>query len=271
MPAHALLNIAVRAARNAGEIIVRSMNRLESLQITSKGRNDFVTEVDQAAEREIIAHIRKLYPRHSFLAEESGQTDGGDGGETVWIIDPLDGTTNFLHGFPVFAVSIACQIRGKLEHAVVYDPMRQEIFTASRGRGAHLDNHRIRVSKQRSLDGALVSTGFPYRANMQHMDAYIAMMRAVMEQTAGIRRPGSAALDLAYVAAGRVDAFWEIGLKAWDTAAGTLLIQEAGGRVGTLTGEPYTQNGNIIAGSPKAYEALVELIAPHVTERLRDS
>src|SRR5688572_28741540 len=159
MPAHALLNIAVRAARNAGEIIVRSMNRLESLQITSKGRNDFVTEVDQAAEREIIAHIRKLYPKHSFLAEESGQIDGGDGGETVWIIDPLDGTTNFLHGFPTFAVSIACQVRGTIEHAVVYDPMRQEIFSASRGRGAHLDNHRIRVSKQRGLDGALVSTG----------------------------------------------------------------------------------------------------------------
>jgi myo-inositol-1(or 4)-monophosphatase len=270
MAVHALLNIAVRAARNAGEIIVRSMNRLESLQITSKGRNDFVTEVDQAAEREIIGHIRKLYPRHSFLGEESGYTDGGDGGETTWIIDPLDGTTNFLHGFPQFSVSIACQIRGKLEHAVIYDPLRQEIFTASRGGGARLDNHRIRVSKQRGLDGALVATGFPYRSNVQHMDAYIAMMRAVMENTAGIRRPGSAALDLAYVAAGRVDAFWEIGLKPWDTAAGTLLIIEAGGHVGTLTGGPYTQNGNIIAGSPKAYEALVELLAPHVTERLRD-
>ena len=270
MPAHALLNIAVRAARSAGEIIVRSMNRLESLQITSKGRNDFVTEIDQAAEREIIGQIRKLYPKHSFLGEESGEIQGDDR-ETVWIIDPLDGTTNFLHGFPVFAVSIACQHRGKLEHAVVYDPMRQELFTASRGSGAHLDNHRMRVSKQRGLEGALVSTGFPFRANLQHIDAYIAMMRAVMEHTAGLRRPGSAALDLAYVAAGRVDAFWEIGLKPWDTAAGTLLIQEAGGRVGTLTGAPYAQNGNIIAGSPKTYEAMVELLAPHVTERLRDS
>jgi myo-inositol-1(or 4)-monophosphatase len=267
MPVHALLNIAVRAARNAGEIIVRSMNRLESLQITSKGRNDFVTEIDRAAEAEIIGHIRKHYPKHSFLAEESGEIQGSDR-ETVWIIDPLDGTTNFLHGFPVFSVSIACQHRGKLEHAVVYDPMRQEIFTASRGSGAHLDNHRIRVSKQRGLEGALVGTGFPYRSNMLHIDAYLAMMRAVMEQTSGIRRPGSAALDLAYVAAGRTDAFWEIGLKPWDTAAGTLLIQEAGGRVGTLAGAPYTQGGNIIAGSPKAYEALVELLAPHVTERL---
>jgi myo-inositol-1(or 4)-monophosphatase len=270
MAVHALLNIAVRAARNAGEIIVRSMNRLESLQITSKGRNDFVTDIDKMAEAEIIGLIRKHYPKHSFLAEESGEIQGGDS-ETVWIIDPLDGTTNFLHGFPVFSVSIACQQRGKLEHAVVYDPMRQEIFTASRGGGAHLDNHRIRVSKQRGLEGALVATGFPYRANMQHIDAYLAMMRTVMENTAGIRRPGSAALDLAYVAAGRVDAFWEIGLKPWDTAAGTLLIQEAGGRVGTLTGEPYAQNGNLIAGSPKAYEALVELLAPHLTERLRDS
>src|SRR4051794_14739078 len=269
MPVHALLNIAVRAARNAGEIIVRSMNRLESLQITSKGRNDFVTEIDKAAENEIIGLIRKHYPKHSFLAEESGETKGSDS-ETVWIIDPLDGTTNFLHGFPVFSVSIAVQHRGQLEHAVVYDPISQEIFSASRGSGAHLDNRRIRVSKQRGLDGALVSTGFPYRANMQHIDAYLAMMRAVMEQTADIRRPGSAALDLAYVAAGRTDAFWEIGLKPWDTAAGTLLIQEAGGRVGTLTGGPYTQGGNIIAGSPKAYDALVELLAPHVTERLRE-
>ena len=269
MPVHALLNIAVRAARNAGEIIVRSINRLESLQVTSKGRNDFVTEIDKAAEAEIIGHIRKHYPKHSFLAEESGEIQGSDS-ETVWIIDPLDGTTNFLHGFPVFSVSIACQHRGKLEHAVVYDPMRGEIFSASRGSGAHLDNHRIRVSKQRGLDGALVATGFPYRANMQHIDAYLGMMRAVMEQTAGIRRPGSAALDLAYVAAGRVDAFWEIGLKPWDTAAGTLLIQEAGGRVGTLTGGAYTQGGNVIAGSPKAYDALVELLAPHVTERLRE-
>jgi myo-inositol-1(or 4)-monophosphatase len=269
MPAHALLNIAIRAARNAGEIIVRSMNRLESLQITSKGRNDFVTEVDKAAEAEIIGHIRKHYPKHSFLAEESGETQGADT-DTVWIIDPLDGTTNFLHGFPVFSVSIACQHRGKLEHAVIYDPISQEIFSASRGSGAHLDNHRIRVSKQRGLEGALVGTGFPYRSNMLHIDAYLAMMRAVMEQTSGIRRPGSAALDLAYVAAGRTDAFWEIGLKPWDTAAGTLLIQEAGGRVGTLTGGTYTQGGNIIAGSPKAYDALVELLAPHVTERLRE-
>jgi myo-inositol-1(or 4)-monophosphatase len=264
---HALLNIAVRAARAAGEVIIRSLNRLESLTITSKGRNDFVSEVDHAAEAEIIKLIRKNYPHHAFLAEESGRTGDSD---TIWIIDPLDGTTNFLHGFPTFAVSIACQMKGKLEHGVVYDPISQEIFTASRGGGAHLDNRRIRVSKQRGLEGALIGTGFPYRANAKYLDSYLLMLRAVMENTAGVRRPGSAALDLAYVAAGRTDAFWEIGLAPWDTAAGTLLIQEAGGRIGTLTGGEYTQGGNVLAGSPKVYAALVELLNPHVPPELRE-
>ena len=261
-----LLNIAVRAARRAGEIIVRSLNRLESLTVASKGRNDFVSEVDRAAEREIIAIIRRHYPQHAFLAEESGASGTHD---TLWIIDPLDGTTNFLHGFPVFAVSVACQIRGRLEHAVVYDPMRQELFTASRGAGAHLDNHRMRVSKARDIEGALIATGFPYRANMRYLDAYLGMLKAVSERAAGVRRPGAASLDLAYVAAGRVDAFWEIGLSAWDTAAGTLLIQEAGGRSGTLTGAEYAQQGHIVAGTPKVYAALLELLAPHVPEELR--
>jgi len=266
MPEHALLNLAVRAARRAGEVIIRAIPRLEGLHVESKGRNDYVSEVDRSAEREIIATIQRLYPKHAFLAEESGQTGESD---TVWIVDPLDGTTNFLHGFPTFSVSIACQIKGKLEHAVVYDPMRQELFTASRGRGAHLDSHRIRVSKQRTLDGSLIATGFPYRANAEHIDAYIAMMKTVMLKTAGIRRPGSAALDLAYVAAGRVDAFWEIGLNPWDTAAGTLLIQEAGGRVGTLTGDDFTQGPDIVAGSPKVYVSLLAALAPHVSESLR--
>jgi myo-inositol-1(or 4)-monophosphatase len=261
-----LLNIAVRAARRAGEVIVRSLNRLESLTVASKGRNDFVTEVDRAAEQEIIATIRKLYPHHAFLAEESGRSGESD---TLWIVDPLDGTTNFLHGFPVFAVSIACQIKGRLEHAVVYDPMRGELFTASRGAGAHLDNRRIRVSKARTLEGALVATGLPYRENTRHLDAYLGMLRAVIQHVAGIRRPGAAALDLAYVAAGRVDAFWEIGLSPWDTAAGTLLIQEAGGRIGTLAGAEYTQEGHIVAGTPKVYAALLEVLAPHLPDELR--
>jgi myo-inositol-1(or 4)-monophosphatase len=265
-----LLNIAVRAARRAGEVIVRSLNRLEALTITSKGRNDFVSEVDHAAEQEIIGTIRRSYPNHAFLAEESGRTGpDAENNETVWIIDPLDGTTNFLHGFPTFAVSIACQQRGRLEHAVVYDPMRQELFTASRGGGAHLDNRRMRVSKQRGLEGALIATGFPYRANTRYIDAYLAMLKVAMQSTAGVRRPGAAALDMAYVAAGRVDAFWEIGLAPWDTAAGTLLIQEAGGHIGTLTGAEYRQEGHVIAGTPKVYTALLEAFAPHVPEELK--
>jgi myo-inositol-1(or 4)-monophosphatase len=248
-------------------VIVRGLTRIEGLEVSSKSHNDFVTEVDRAAEREIIATVRRAYPDHAFLAEESGRSGSG---ETVWIIDPLDGTTNFLHGFPVFAVSIACQQKGRLEHAVVYDPMRQELFTASRGAGAHLDNRRIRVSRQRSFDRALVATGFPFRANLKYIDAYLGMLKVVMEGTAGIRRPGAAALDLAYVAAGRVDAFWEIGLNPWDTAAGTLLIQEAGGRIGTLVGGEYRQAGNVVAGTPRVYAALLETLEPHVPEELRE-
>ena len=263
---HPLLNIAVRAARRAGEVIVRSLVRLESLEVTSKGRNDYVSEIDRAAEREIIDIIRKLYPEHAILAEESGRSGEND---TVWIIDPLDGTTNFLHGFPVFAVSIAVEQRGRLEIGVVYDPMRQEVFTAARGAGAHLENRRMRVSNKRSLEGALLATGFPYREDERYGDNYYAMLRTLAKLTAGIRRPGSAALDLAYVAAGRVDGFWELGLKPWDTAAGTLLIQEAGGRVGTLGGDEYQLGANIVAGAPKVYEAMLEALAPHVPEALR--
>ena len=263
-----LLNIAIRAARRAGDLIVRNIDRVPTLGVRSKSRNDFVTEIDQLAERDIIETIRRTHPDHGFLGEESGRS-GGD--EFLWIIDPLDGTTNFLHGFPTFAVSLACEYRGRLEHAVVYDPMRQELFTASRGDGAQLDGRRIRVSKQLELEGALVATGFPYRANARYIDEYLAMLKAVMQQTAGIRRPGAASLDLAYVAAGRVDGFWEIGLNAWDTAAGTLLITEAGGRIGTLAGGEYRQGGNVVAGTPKVYEALVECLRPHVPEELREA
>jgi len=264
---HPLLNIAVRAARRAGEVIVRSLTQLESLQVSSKGRNDYVSEVDRAAEREIIGIIHKHYPEHAILAEESGASGHDD---TVWIIDPLDGTTNFLHGFPVFAVSIAVQQRGRLEIGVIYDPMRQEIFSAVRGAGAHLENRRMRVSKQRGLEGALLATGFPFREGDTGAEHYFAMFRTLTALTAGIRRPGAAALDLAYVAAGRVDGFWELGLKPWDTAAGTLMIQEAGGRVGTLGGSPYQLGANIVAGAPKVYEALIATLAPHVPEALRD-
>ena len=262
-----LLNIAIRAARRAGDLIVRYVDRVPSLGVRAKSRNDFVTEVDEMAERDIVETIRRTHPDHGFLGEESGRS-GGD--EFVWIIDPLDGTTNFLHGFPVFAVSLAVEFRGRLEHAVVYDPLRQELFTASRGDGTQLDGRRVRVSKQATLEGALIGTGFPYRENKRWLDEYLAMLKVIMQGTAGVRRPGAASLDLAYVAAGRIDGFWEIGLSPWDTAAGTLLITEAGGLVGTLSGGTFRQGGNIIAGAPKVYEEMVKAFSPHVPEALRE-
>ncbi|HHJ14738.1 MAG TPA: inositol-1-monophosphatase [Gammaproteobacteria bacterium] len=265
---HPMLNIAVMAARNAGDIIVRHLNRVDRLTITSKERHDYVSEVDRQAENEIIAVIRKAYPDHGILAEESGQHDGKDDFE--WIIDPLDGTTNFLHSFPQFAVSIALRHKGRLEQAVVYDPMRQELYTATRGAGAFLDNRRIRVSGQRTLEGALLGTGFPYK-DMRHLDAYLGMFRDLIGEVAGIRRPGSAALDLAYVAAGRFDGFWEIGLNVWDIAAGVLLVREAGGLVGDLGGgHRYLESGNIVAASPKLFPAMLRKFQPHLDDALRD-
>lgn len=264
-----LLNIAIRAARRAGEIIVRGMNRLHRLDVRAKGQNDFVSEIDMRAEQEIMEVVRRHYPDHAVLAEESGHSGDTQQAEFVWIVDPLDGTTNFLHGFPQFAVSIGIQRRGRMEHGVVYDPLRQELFTASRGEGAQLDGKRIRVSAHVGLDRSLIGTGFPYSSNLHWLDAYMAMMKAVTQATAGIRRPGAAALDLAYVAAGRLDGFWELGLSPWDTAAGTLLITEAGGMVGTLTGAEYKQQGHIVAGTPKVYAPLIELLAPYVPENLR--
>jgi myo-inositol-1(or 4)-monophosphatase len=261
-----MLNIAVRAARNAGDIIVRHSSRIDELTITSKERNDFVSEVDRRAEDEIIAVIRKAYPDHGILAEESGRDSNSD--EFLWIIDPLDGTTNFLHGFPQFSVSIGLQHKGRLEQAVIYDPMRQELFTASRGSGAFLDNRRIRVSKQTSLSGALLGTGFPYK-DQEHLDAYLNMFKALIVDSAGIRRPGSAALDLAYVAAGRLDGFWEIGLKPWDMAAGILLVREAGGLVSDFTGgHDYLKSGNVVAAAPKLFPAMLREIRPHLTAEL---
>lgn len=264
-----MLNIAVRAARRAGEIIVRGLNRLHRLEVHAKGQNDFVSEIDMQAERDILETIHRSYPDHAILAEESGAHEGRRDSEFTWIIDPLDGTTNFLHGFPQFAVSIGIQRRDRIEHAVVYDPLRQELFTASRGEGAQLDGRRIRVSRHAGLERALIGTGFPYRSNLHWLDAYMEMLKSVTKATAGIRRPGAAALDLAYVAAGRLDAFWEIGLAPWDTAAGSLLITEAGGMVSTLSGAPYLHGGHILAGTPKVYAPLLELLAPHLPEDLR--
>ena len=260
---HGMVNIAIRAARRAGELMIRQLNQLETLQVTEKSRNEFVTQVDRAAEAAIIEVIRDHYPDHSILAEESGAS--GDS-EYQWIIDPLDGTTNYVHGFPVFSVSIAVAQRGELQHGVVYDPMRQEIFSASRGQGAQLDGRRIRVSKRQSLQQGLIGTGFPYRLNLQHIDRYLEMLKAVMLESVGVRRPGSAALDLCYVAAGRIDGFWELGLSKWDIAAGALIIREAGGRISDFRGsDAYIDSGNVVAGNPKVYAALSKLLAPFTT------
>ncbi len=261
---HAMLNIGVGAARRAGDLIVRQLKRLDTLTVDVKGRNEFVTQVDRAAEQVIIDHIRKHYPEHGFLGEESGAQGSSD---HQWIIDPLDGTTNFIHGFPVFAVSIGLAVKGRVEHGVVYDPMRQEIFAASRGQGALLDDRRIRVSRCSILERALIGTGFPYRSDSIATERYLAMLKAVIESTAGVRRPGAAALDLCYVAAGRLDGFWELGLKPWDVAAGSLIIREAGGRISDFQGgDGYLESGSIIAGNPKIYAALSKLLAPHARD-----
>ena len=256
---HGMVNIAVRAARRAGELMVRQLNRLETLTVAEKSRNEFVTTVDRAAEEAIIEVIKDHYPEHAILAEESGAS--GDH-EYQWIIDPLDGTTNYVHGFPVFSVSIGVARAGELEHGVVYDPLRQEIFTASRGQGAQLDGHKIRVSKRTTLQPALIATGLPYRANLKHLDRYLEMLRAVMLETAGIRRPGSAALDLCYVACGRLDGFWEWNLQPWDTAAGRLVVEEAGGLVSDADGSPHRLAGKaIVASNGGVHEALLALLA----------
>lgn len=264
---HPMLNIAVRAARQAGNLIARSAEHVDRLSITSKAPNDFVTDVDRLAEQEIIRVIHKAYPDHAILAEESGTQR--QGAEYQWIIDPLDGTTNFLHGFPQFAVSIALQYKGRTEQAVVYDPVSQELYTASRGSGAQLNGRRIRVSPRRSLEGALLGTGFPFR--QKHLlPAYLNTFTALLEEVADIRRAGSAALDLAYVAAGRLDGFWEFGLSSWDMAAGALLIQEAGGVVTDFAGgENYLETGNIVAGNIKLHPVILRKLRPHLPEGAR--
>ena len=262
-----MLNIGIRAARRAGDLIFRSMNRLDRLTIASKQHNEFVTEVDQQAEQEIIQTIQSSYPDHAFLGEESGASGTGD---HVWIIDPLDGTTNFIHGFPQFAVSLALKKEDRLEHAVVYDPLRQELFTATRGEGAQLDGKKIRVSARSKLAGSLMGTGFPYRSNEPQMDAYFDILKVVLKETAGVRRPGAAALDLAYVAAGRLDGFWEMNLQPWDIAGGALLVQEAGGIItGFLGKSDHMETGNVIAGNPKIHGHLVKLIRPHLGPEMK--
>ena len=262
-----MLNIAVKAARAAGNVILRNMDKIDRLDIEVKAQNDFVSQVDRQAEEKIIEAIRQAYPDHSILAEESGMDDQQS--DFQWIIDPLDGTTNYLHGFPQFSVSIALKVKNRLDVAVVFDPVKNELFTAARGDGAQLNDRRIRCTQHKGLAGTLIGTGFPFK-HPQHLETYLNTFRAVHPHAAGIRRAGSAALDLAYVAAGRLDGFWELGLNAWDMAAGVLLVREAGGIVTDFSGEgDYLNTGNVIAAAPKVYQSLFEQIRPHLTEDLK--
>ena len=256
-----MLNVAVKAARRAGNIINRASLNLERLQIDRKQHNDFVTEVDKAAEAAIIETLSEAYPLHGFLAEETGSHN--EGADNIWIIDPLDGTTNFIHGFPHYAISIALAVNGVTQQAVVYDPNRDELFTATRGSGAYLDRRRLRVAAEPRLMNALLGTGFPYRED-QDLDAYLTIFSEMTRQCAGLRRPGAAALDLAYVAAGRYDGFFESDLKPWDMAAGALLVTESGGLIGNYRGEEgYLQSGEVMCANPRIFAQMVQSLSKH--------
>ena len=258
-----MLNVAVKAARAAGAIINRAALDVEAVRISQKQVNDFVTEVDLASEAIILETLLTAFPHHGILAEESGSTHGDPHADHIWIIDPLDGTTNFIHGLPVYCVSIALSVRGKIEQAVIYDPSRNDLFTATKGRGAFMNERRIRVSKRTNLTECLISTGFPFRKG-DNFNQYLRMMGDVMQRTAGLRRPGAAALDLAYVAAGFTDGFFETGLSPWDVAAGSLLVTEAGGLVGNLTGEAdFLDQKECLAGSPRIYGQLVNILGKY--------
>ena len=260
---HPMLNVAIKAARAAGSIINRAALDVEAVRVSVKQANDYVTEVDQASERAIIDILSTAYPGHGFLAEESGSAHGAKDSDFVWIIDPLDGTTNFIHGFPVYCVSIALAVKGKVEQAVVYDPTRNDLFTATRGRGAFQNDRRLRVSKRTELRQCLLATGFPYRPG-DDFTRYLLLMGDVMQRTSGLRRPGAAALDLAYVAAGHSDGFFELGLKPWDCAAGSLLVTEAGGLVGNFTGEAdFLHQQECVAANPRIYGQLVGIIGKY--------
>lgn len=258
-----ILNIAVEAARAASIIIIRAMKRLDTIKIAEKNPNDFVTEVDQRVEQEIISVIKKAYPHHSILGEESGEHAGDD--DYQWIIDPIDGTRNFIHGFPHFAISIAVVCKGRIEHGVIYDPVRQELFTATRGKGARLNDTRIRVSERKRIEECLFGTGFAYRHTDKHNPVPAKILQSILPISGDIRRAGAATLDLAYVACGRLDGFWEMGLKIWDVAAGILLIKEAGGMVTDLHGgEDYLKNGNVVAANPAIMRQLLKAIRPQL-------
>ncbi|SMN10559.1 Inositol-1-monophosphatase [uncultured Candidatus Thioglobus sp.] len=264
---HPTLTIAVKAARKAGDIILRYHNQIDLLTIEHKAANDFVSEVDKAAEDAIIDELKYAFPQHSILGEENGEILGDENFQ--WIIDPLDGTTNYLHGFPQYSVSIALYEKGEATHAVVYDPFKEEMFTASKGQGAYLNDQRIRTTNTLGFDDTLIGTGFPFKAP-QHLDAYLDMFKAIHPQVAGIRRAGSAALDLAYIAAGRMDGFWEVELQIWDIAAGALLVKEAGGFIGDFSGrDKFLETGNVVAGNEKVFKAILKTIHPHLTTELQ--
>ena len=259
---HPMLNIAVKAARSAGSVINRAALDLESVRVAQKQVNDFVSEVDHAAEKTVIETLLEAYPHHGILAEESGNTMGNPGSDFVWIIDPLDGTSNFLHGFPMYCVSIALRVGGKLEQAVIYDPTRNDLYTATKGRGAYLNDRRLRVGKRTQLKDCLVTTGLALRPG-DDLKEHLAIYGLAMQQTAGVRRTGSAAMDLAHVAAGFTDGYFEKGLAAWDLAAGTLLVQEAGGLVGNFTGEAgadFLDQRECMAANPRIYAQLVQTL-----------
>jgi len=260
---HPMINVAVKAARAAGAIINRAALDVESVRVSQKQVNDFVTEVDQASEQIIIDTLLTAYPGHAIWAEESGREHGAKDSEYVWIIDPLDGTTNFIHGLPIYCVSIALAVRGKVEQAVIYDPSRNDLFTATKGRGSYMNNRRLRVAKRTRLQECLISTGFPYRVD-DDLPSYLQMLGDIMQRTAGIRRPGAAALDLAYVAAGFTDGFFEKGLQPWDVAAGSLLITEAGGLVGNLSGDAdFLEQRECLAANPRIYGQMVSLLGKY--------
>ncbi len=260
---HPMITIAVKAARRAGNLINRGARDLDLLTVTTKGPKDFVSEVDRAAEAAIVETLLDAYPDHAILAEEGTAKGANAEAENIWIIDPLDGTTNFLHGFPQYCVSIALQHRGQVTQGVIYDPVRNDLFTASRGRGAFLNDRRIRVSRRDHLRDCLIGTGFPFRDG-SYLDPYLHMMKAMIEKTAGLRRPGAAALDLAYVAAGFYDGFFEVGLNPWDVAAGSLLVQEAGGLIGDLSGDAdFLYGGQVIAANAKVFSQMVNVLAPY--------
>ncbi|HEY0842344.1 inositol monophosphatase family protein [Methylotenera sp.] len=264
---HPMLSIAVKAAREAGRIINRASQDVGSIAIQTKTYNDFVSEVDRSAEQAIIDILKDAYPDHGFWGEESGHDNHE--ADNIWIIDPLDGTTNFLHGFPQYCISIALQQKGVLTQAVIYDPVRNDLFTATKGRGAFLNDKRIRVTNRSKLQDSLIATGFPYR-DFTHLDAYMGMFKDMIKKTTGLRRPGSAALDLAYVAVGWVDGFFEINLSAWDIAAGGLIVQEAGGIVGDFEGnESWLETGNIVAANPKVFAQMLQVLNPHLTPALK--